>query len=159
MASFDVIAIVLSILGLTASITYYANTLRNQNRTREAQLFMQFFNQFSNVNRDWFKIRAWEWENYDDFLEKYYNNPENWETFQSVSNFMEGLGAYVKEGLISMRLMALFGSNYLLEFWNKFGHIIKEARVRDSNSRYSSETEYLYNELMKYIEKHPEFKP
>ena len=35
MTSFDVGAIVISILGLSASITYYAIVLRNQNETRQ----------------------------------------------------------------------------------------------------------------------------
>ncbi len=43
MASFEVLAIIVSLLGLSASITYYATVLRNQNITRQAQLYMQLF--------------------------------------------------------------------------------------------------------------------
>ena len=47
MASFEFLAIILTGLGLTASISYYAMVLRNQNKTRQAQLFMQIYSVFA----------------------------------------------------------------------------------------------------------------
>jgi hypothetical protein len=44
MASFEFLAVVLSVLGLSASITYYAMVLSNANKTRKAQLFMSIYN-------------------------------------------------------------------------------------------------------------------
>ena len=38
--------------------------------------------------------------------------------------------AYVKEGLIDMRLVALFGTNLIRGYWEKFGPFILEYRVR-----------------------------
>ena len=43
MASFEFIAVIVSVLGLAASITYYAIVLKNQNETRQAQLFMNLY--------------------------------------------------------------------------------------------------------------------
>jgi len=41
----EFLAIILTGLGLTASITYYAMVLRNANKTRQTQLFMNLFTQ------------------------------------------------------------------------------------------------------------------
>jgi hypothetical protein len=41
-------------------------------------------------------------------------------------------------------------------FWEKLLPIIDEARVDMGFVRWMSETEYLYDELMKYLDKHPE---
>jgi hypothetical protein len=49
MASFEFLAIIISVLGLAASITYYATILNNANKTqqqqletRQAQLYLTF---------------------------------------------------------------------------------------------------------------------
>jgi hypothetical protein len=54
MVSFEFLAIILSVLGLSASIIYYASILRNANKTqqlqletRQAQMFMQLYDRFN----------------------------------------------------------------------------------------------------------------
>ena len=82
----EVLALVLTGLGLTASIVYYANILNNDNKTRElqlqaqqqvaetrqTQLYMQVFNMTVN-NRtfidSYFKLTAYNWKDYNDFLD------------------------------------------------------------------------------------------
>ena len=53
MVSFEFLAVILTGLGLTASIVYYASILRNANKTqeiqletRQAQLYMEFYRDF-----------------------------------------------------------------------------------------------------------------
>ena len=41
---FEYLPLVLTGLGLTASIVYYANVLANANKNRELQIFMDVFN-------------------------------------------------------------------------------------------------------------------
>ncbi len=41
MASFEFLAVIVSLLGLSASITYYASILRNANKTRRTQMLMR----------------------------------------------------------------------------------------------------------------------
>jgi len=43
-------------------------------------------------------------------------------------------------------------------FWEKFEPIIQDMRS-SLTSRSMTETEYLYNELVKYLDEHPELKP
>ena len=66
MASFDVLAIVVSILGLTASIIYYANILNNANKTRIHQLKAQ--QQAEETRQTQLYMRLWDkWDSEDFF--------------------------------------------------------------------------------------------
>jgi hypothetical protein len=49
-------------------------------------------------------------------------------------------------------------SNSTKEFWEKVEPIVEEAREDWYGPGFLIETEYLYNELMKYSEEHPDFK-
>ena len=153
----DNLPLILTDLGLIASIIYYASVIRNQNKTREAQLFMQFVNPFLSGEKAeyWHEIREWDWSDYDDFM-RIWSDPENRKSFSQMSYWFETLGVYVREGLIPIRLVAVTMTGMVTSFWNKFGSIIVERRVRENVPRNLSETEYLYNELMKYVEEHPE---
>jgi hypothetical protein len=153
----DNLPLILTGLGLIASIIYYASVLRNQNRTREAQLFMQFVSPVLSGEKAeyWQEIMSWEWSDYDDF-KRIWSDPEKKKSFDQISYYLETLGVYVKEGLIPIRLVAVTMTVWVTGFWNKFGSMIVENRVRTNVPRLLSETEYLYNELMKYLEKHPE---
>jgi hypothetical protein len=103
-------------------------------------------------------MQRWEWDDYDDFIQNYWSKSEIRETWSSLSGYFEGLGVYVREGLVPIRLVALTMTGMLTRYWDMFGPIITEYRVRENVPRNASETEYLYNELMKYLEKHPELK-
>ena len=41
-------------------------------------------------------------------------------------------------------------------WWEKYIPIIEDGREKTGIRRWYSETEYLYNELMKYMEEYPE---
>ena len=75
-----------------------------------------------------------------------------------LATFYEGLGVLVKEGYIDIRLVALLMTGRIRVFWEKFEPIIDELREFHNYPRWMSETEYLYNELMKYLDEHPELK-
>ncbi len=75
-----------------------------------------------------------------------------------MGGFLEGLGVFVKEGLVPIRLVALFITHLTRTYWEKFGPIIEEYRIRENVPRGGSEAEYLYRTLMKYVEEHPELK-
>jgi len=65
MASFDVLAIVVSILGLAASITYYTSVLQNSNKTQKQQLENRQAHLFMNIYNHW-------------------NTPEFWKNFWAI---------------------------------------------------------------------------
>ena len=50
MIELSVIRDLVAIFGVIAGLTYYMTTVRNQNRTRRAQLYMQIFNRLSSLD-------------------------------------------------------------------------------------------------------------
>jgi hypothetical protein len=126
-------------------------------------MFMNIYNQSHN---DPSFIKAWQrftkikWDTFEDF-DKLRNpvTPEDAldsEAVGRVGMFYEGLGCFVKEDYIPIRLVALLMTGMTRHFWEKYIPIIDEARERRGFPRFMSEAEYLYNELMRYTEEHPE---
>jgi hypothetical protein len=132
--------------------------------TRQAQLFHGVF---STLDDDWWKAyhywRHVEWTDYSEFAEKAlpFSETELGRATSRVGIVFEYLGVLVKEGLVSIRLVALLISNPTLVFWEKFKPIIQDLRsdTVGGRARAMTETEYLYNELIKYLDEHPELKP
>ena len=148
----------LTLISVPVGVFYHIMTLRNQSRTRQAQLFMQVYSQWTGGKyRQWNEISSWEWDDYNDFIQNHWDL-ESRNKHSSVSGFLEGLGVLVKEGLVPIRLVALYIAGLTRTYWEKFGPIIEEMRVRTNSPRGLSETEYLYRKLMKYVEQHPELK-
>ena len=89
MVQIESLPLVLTGLGLTVSIFYYTMVLRNANKTqqlhletRQAQLFIQIYNKFTDVNfMKNFNIamKKISWLNFGDYTNKY-NTEENQET-------------------------------------------------------------------------------
>ena len=70
--------------------------------------------------------------------------------------FYEGLGLFVKEGLIDIRLIALAFTGFTRSIWGTIAPYLDEVREFTGFSRFQSEFEYLVNELDAYLEEHPE---
>jgi len=107
MIQIEYLPIVLTGLGLTASIIYYAIVLRNANKTqqlqletRQAQLFMTLYETYRSqeFRMQWTSILKQEYTDFEDFWNKYglSNNPEAWANWQSVASFFHGIGILVK---------------------------------------------------------------
>jgi hypothetical protein len=160
MVTWDTIFDIAPVIGTIIALGYYIVTLRNQSKTTQAQFYMQFLNPIltGEKTKVWEEIQRWEWDDYDDFMQNYWSKSEIREIFSSLSDYFEGLGVYVKEGLVPIRLVALTMTVMLTRYWDMYGPIIKEYRIRENMPRNYSESEYLYNELIKYLERHPELK-
>lgn len=90
-----------------------------------------------------------------------YDNPETRENAIALSTligYYEGVGTLVKENMLSIRWVALLFGGWTRMFWEKIKPVAEEVRVYNDVPRTWSETEYLYNELMKYMKEHPELK-
>ena len=68
MVQIENLPLVLTGLGLTASVLYYTMVLRNANKTRQMQLFMQFYSKLTDLNfhNEHTKIRNQSWTDLDD---------------------------------------------------------------------------------------------
>ncbi len=97
----DSLPLVLTGLGLTASIVYYASILRNQNKTRQTQLFMNFYESYRSIEfrKQFGIVMRLEYTDYEDFMEKYgmKKNPDTWATWQFIASYFNGVGILLKK--------------------------------------------------------------
>ena len=168
MVDYSTLALVLTGLGLTASILYYAMILRNANKTqqlaletRQAQLFMQMYNRWTNsiVNEDYYPVISRKISNWEE-LKSIYNSDENYQRLlNKIAGFYEGLGVLVKAGYLSIHPIALMWTGVTTLFWtNILEPTIDDWRAEYNLRRLWSEAEYLCKELLRYVEEHPELK-
>ena len=153
MVSLELIVYVVPILGLTASIFYYAMVLRNQNKTRQAQLFMQIYQEM--ISPEKFRIMNeltnMEWEDYDDFMRKYSSdkNPDIWSKRYSHWYRFNGIGLLVKDGLIDVDRVYELTNEMIIWQWEKFSDIIIENRRYFNNPDWMEGFEYIAEEMKK----------
>ena len=171
MVDAQTISIVFAGLSITASIAYYASVLRNANKTqqqaletRQAQLFMQLYNQFRDkeFQRDISSIyNIWEWTDYNDFEDKYgrTTDSEKYSSFVSVITYFEGIGVLLNQGLIDKNLVDDMMSGVIIRFWEKIMPLVEETRHYRKWPQYMEWFEYLYKEIKPIAEaQHPELK-
>jgi hypothetical protein len=159
MASFDVIAIVISILGLAASITYYAMVLSNANKTqnqqletRQTQLFMNLFPTVTSVdfNQRYQEMLGAEWTDYDDYLEKYgpIKNPEAAAKRFTTWQVYNGIGFLVMENYMDIeKVELLYGGSGPIMLWKKWEPIILDIRNRLDSPLFMRGFEHLITKL------------
>ena len=168
MVDLDTLSIVLTGIGLIIAITYYTLTLRAATKTRQSQLFMNIYNQtFCNPEfLNAVKIihhkktginSAEDFFNAYDYLNPTPEDPEFQDAWNYVSSFYEGLGVFLREGLIDIRLISLSMNAMTQYTWDVIAPYLEEIREYYGVKRFSSEWEYLMIELNRYIEKNPEF--
>ena len=168
--TYQMVLSTLQTAALVVGIAYYLFIMRNSQRTqdmtlknRQAQLLMQMWNrtQSKEFNKDLYTVYQFEWENYDDFIDKYglKNNPEAWNAFGSILNFCEGLGVMVKNDLIDPSLVDDMESNLIVTNWERFNPILTEFRERNNFPTFCEQFEYLYHQIAPiYYSQNPEHK-
>ena len=174
MVQFEFLAIIFTGLGLTASIIYYSTILSNANKTqqtqletRQAQLFIQICNQTLNspaFMKGYYVIMDSNWNNFNEYLE-FLGEPgsDNWNDVFLVGGILESIGVMVKEGLIDISLVWSLMGRIVIIYYEKIGPMIaersklwSESRALHEKSRLEWKADYLYHELMKHLEEHPE---
>lgn len=126
--------------------------LRNQSKTRRAQLFMQIYNRF-NEEKFWetnFEIRRnldlWEAEAI--LGTKYLTlDTENQAQFNALASFYEGIGVLVKRKIIDLELVYDLMASLILTSWESMKPIILRMRENaDDESQYQG-FEYVYERI------------
>ena len=127
--------------------------------TRQAQMFMNIYDQVksSEFTSAYSKVIAQtKWSTFGEYREFYSKDPEFRNMAESLGLFYEGLGVLVREGLLSIRMVALLFCGMTRLYWEKHQPIVEDGRRAWGHKRWLSESEYLYNELMSYLKEHPE---
>ncbi len=133
MVDYQTLSVVLTGIGMIIALTYYGLQIRNQNKTRQAQLFMNIYDSYS--SKEYQKDREqlfviWEFEDYDDFFRKYgaVVNPEEHARWDMLCAKFEGIAVLIKRRLIDPRLVydLMYGS--IMMFWEKYEPILLGLR-------------------------------
>ena len=156
--------------GLTVSIAaiYYTLTLRYTRRnqdlqleTRQAQLFMQIYNQWNTIeySRQYEKCMRIEWTDFDDFNEKFLSDIDVMAGWRMMARFFEGIGVLVQRGLIDVTLVDDLMSGETTRYWERFKPPIEELRERWNWPQALEWVEFLYDKIKPIVEEqHPELK-
>ena len=157
MITLEHVIYIIPILGLAASIFYYAMVLRHQNKTRETQLFTQIFQEFKSESkwRDYLDHQNMEWEDYDDFQEKYGSgNPDCYSKILSMRWTLCNVGRLVLDGMIEKQRVYDWMSSLIISEWTWSKPIIEEMRRRINNPHAASDFEYIGEEMIKMRAQH-----
>ncbi|MCX6654153.1 MAG: hypothetical protein NTY03_03420 [Candidatus Bathyarchaeota archaeon] len=168
MVDIQTIGVLVTATSVTIAAIYYIITLRSNNKTRRAQMFMQIYDHWNDDDFSKHYLNIWgyqpktSWEtsfkDFDDFKSRVIENTEKYRSLAVMIRFFEGIGVMVKEGLIDIRLVALTMAGDTKIFWEMLKPVINQWRLEMRYPRLCDETEYLYGELMKYMDQHPELK-
>ena len=151
MVDYQAISIVLTGIGLMIALTYYALQIRNQNKTRTAQLLMQVYSRLDTPE----KVRAlqevflWEFKDFDEFVEKYWN-PEDYNKLGTLVLFFGGAGTLVRTGDLPIEKVSLLIGGLTTLMWEKFDPIKDKLREFWNMPRWAGSWEYLYHEIVKH---------
>ena len=153
--------------GVLVAAAYYVLNMRATQRnmktnldTRQAQLFMQIYGKWDEegFSSHWFDFYGTVWTDYSKFKEEILQNLDKRKSLSVLVRFFEGLGVLVKENLLDIRMVSLTMAGDTRIFWEQYKPIIGEWRRDWKYPRIMSETEYLYDELMRYMDAHPELR-
>ena len=124
-ATIQTISILISSIGMIIALTYYMLTIRNQNKTRQAQLLMGLYDSYRSPESriQSLEIQSWKWKDMDDFWDKYgqENNPEAWAKWEAKASFFNGVGILLKRNLIDIKLLDDLLTSSVNRHWNILG--------------------------------------
>jgi hypothetical protein len=162
----------LTLISIPVGVFYHIMTLRNQSRTRQAQLLMGLYEAYRNTESrlQSLELQNQEWTDYDDYFSKYgdVNNPEAWAKWEAKASSFNGIGVLLEKNLIDISLVDTLLSSSVNRHWNKIsmGPILVEWRKRLGETVETRPRtlvpfhgfDYLYNELQKQWKKQPKHK-
>jgi hypothetical protein len=156
MITIEQVLYVIPLLTLSASITYYAMVIRNQNKTqqqeletRQTHLFMQFYGTATpEMIKRGSELLRWEWDDYEDFEGKYWNGLDARSEWISFLGRFDGLGLLAMRHQVDLDLIYKFDPP-IIPIWDKFEDVINQQRVIRQLPDLYEGFEFLYDEMLK----------
>ncbi|MCW4051952.1 MAG: hypothetical protein NWE78_01920 [Candidatus Bathyarchaeota archaeon] len=151
------ISIVIAAASIVIATAYYITIVRNANRARQAQLFMQFHSKGMNKEliKDMTEINlCWTWKDADEFFQKYgpETNPDAWAKFVSVWAYYEGMGTLVKKNLINVEIIPEILAIAIVDFWEKIQPVASKYSQQLRRPQAFDGVELLYHKIRRATE-------
>jgi hypothetical protein len=146
---FASVSIVIASVSVVLGVILAIMQLRDQNKTRQAQLFMEIYEQFSKSGFLDLSFRVRE-----AFIShKQEGSPDIWETSRgdvlSVLAFYEGVGVLVRRKLVDINLVADLVSTPCIFLWEAIEGWVMWRRELLKRPQTWEWMEYLYHEIRK----------
>lgn len=159
MTSPELIAVVLTGLGLIASISYYVRFLRLTNKTqllhletRQVQLFLDITESTASpeFQKLFYRVAFLdEWEDLEDYYANYgpQGNLDAYSEHMFIWQRFDSLGLLLRKGVVDIDLLGDVLMASALSTWEKYAPVIREARNRFGQPGMWSGFEFLADQV------------
>ena len=152
MVDASTVSVVIASAGVLAGVIYYILEIRHQSRLRQTESVIRlspFFNMNAREMQEAItQVCSIEYENYDDYLERYSGKPEN-TMLKMLGNYFEGIGILVYKKLVEADIVYSFWGDIIQSSWEKIKPLIVDMRKDSGDLNMFVFWEYLYNEMKK----------
>jgi len=152
MVSSEFIVITSSLLALCASLLYFGQVVKGQNKVKLSKLRLDQIKFINDPVADkalteilW----VWKWEDFDDYWAKYSprGNPEANVTRRVARNYYVALASMIRSGDLDIEQLYELNPSGVTRYWEKIGPIANEFRRRNDYPDYLEPVEYLADRM------------
>jgi hypothetical protein len=146
------VSIVIASTGVLAGVIYYIIEIRHQSRLRQTESLIRLSPWFNmnakEVQEAITQVCSIEFENYDDYLEKYSAKSEQM-MLKIIGNYFEGIGILVYRRLVRADIVYDFWGDIITSLWEKVEPLVGDMRKDSGDPTVFKFWEYLYNDMNK----------
>jgi hypothetical protein len=152
MVDYQTLTIVLTGIGLMVALIYYAMEIRNQNRTRQAELYMQLFqrdisDEFQQKAFDLYRLDFSDLEKLD---ERYLTDRQLAASLRSFMFYLDGIGTLMRNGLVDLEYVSQIGAGVgPIKSWEILRPWVEYYRESRNVPDYLSGFEFYANEMIR----------
>jgi len=144
--------------GVLVAAAYYVMNMRATLQTRQAQIYMGIWQKMNSEEAGkawklWLNVKIGSYEEW----KKLFDDQTMGSAFYMWLSIFEGVAIFVHEGLIDIRLLARDMGNTYVFWWRKYEPFFMQHRTVEKYPRYMIEAEWLYNKLIEFGQKNPDF--
>ena len=145
---------IVTILGVIGGLAYYIISVRNQNRTRQAQLFISLYDHYNDP--EYWKnyrhvIHEQEYDTVEEYNEKYGDKETTYIANASLMSFYSGVKILLEKKLIDKDLVEKLMGYNIYSLWEKREPIIQERRKTLKTSHWWN-VEELYDQIKDWVD-------
>jgi len=152
MVDASTVSVIIASAGVLAGVIYYILEIRHQSRLRQTESVIRlspFFNMNAREMQEAItQICSIEYENYNDYLERYSGKPEN-TMLKMLGIYFEGIGILVNKKLVKADIVYNFWGDIIQSSWEKVKPLIADMRKDSGDLNMFVFWEYLYDEMKK----------
>jgi hypothetical protein len=152
MIDISAFSIVIASAGVLAGVIYYVLEIRHQSRLRQTESVIRLSPWFNmnarEVQEAITQVCSIEYENYDDYLERYSGKPEQM-MLKILGNYFEGMGILVYRKLVEADIVYDFWGDIIQSSWVKIEPLVVDMRKDSGDINMFAFWEYLFDEMKK----------